>query len=91
MSHVCHDTCAHTVSVGYVHTLTVPGGPCRADCPHPDHRDKTQDHVVGCLGKHGGDCAVSGLASNEPDMSWYCSKCKASHYGTCPDDAVWTP
>jgi hypothetical protein len=36
--HVCDDTCAHTVDIGYVHTLTEAGGPCRADCPHPDHR-----------------------------------------------------
>lgn len=27
-----------TIDVGYVHTLTVPGGPCRDDCPHPDHQ-----------------------------------------------------
>ncbi len=30
-----------TIDVGYVHTLTAPGGPCREDCPHPDHSPET--------------------------------------------------
>lgn len=37
-THSCDERCAHTVDVGYVHTLTEVGGPCRADCPHPDHK-----------------------------------------------------
>lgn len=35
MSDPVHD--GHTVDVGYVHTLTAPGGPCTDDCPHPSH------------------------------------------------------
>lgn len=35
MSNPVHD--GHTVDVGYVHTLTAPGGPCTTDCPHPSH------------------------------------------------------
>jgi hypothetical protein len=37
MSHVCDSSCAHTVDVGYCHTLVEVGGECRPDCPHPDH------------------------------------------------------
>lgn len=36
-----HHTQMHTIDMGFVHTLSKPDGPCRRDCPHPDHRDET--------------------------------------------------
>lgn len=33
-------TDGHTIDVGYVHVLEDVDGPCRPDCPHPDHQGK---------------------------------------------------
>jgi hypothetical protein len=43
----CDDSCAHTIDVGYVHTLT-DDGVCRADCPHPDHGTHYEGNSLVC-------------------------------------------
>lgn len=32
-------TDGHTIDVGHVHVLEHVDGPCRPDCPHPDHSE----------------------------------------------------
>lgn len=52
----------HTVSVGYVHVLTSEGGPCRPDCPHPDHAEGETEPCPRC-----GDTSCDGKVTRRAD------------------------